>query len=50
MNAPVNIELSQPADEAAPRKAWEPLGYEKLPAADAEGGFTGTGSDNGFYS
>jgi len=50
MTAPVNIELSEQVDESAPRKAWEPLGYEKLPAADAEAGFTGSGGDAGIYS
>lgn len=32
------------------RKAWEPLGFEKIDIADAEAGSTGVGGDFGIYS
>jgi hypothetical protein len=32
------------------RAMWQPLGYEKLDAAQAQSGFVNTGSDNIFYS
>ena len=32
------------------RKAWEPLGYEKIPAADATATLGNSGADANIYS
>jgi hypothetical protein len=36
--------------QATERQPWQPLGYDKISAAEAEAGFTGVGGDGGFYS
>jgi hypothetical protein len=41
---------TQDAAQPAARQPWQPLGYEKISAAEAEAAFSGVGADNGFYS